>query len=410
MTGAALAKGRRHGAGVAPPVDGPSGRQSALDVARTTMLAIEAASPDDLLDRAGLPGGPAAWRARVAAARDAPSLRPELADLEASLADDALHADFPRRPKLVRGAWAATDCDQGRDADAARVAPRRARLDWLPPTPSSLALRVLALDAALAYDPDGDAKALAPLRVAGTRYRCVTRPGPANPHRPAPYPGGPHAAPPPRLPGTAVAPSFVPDAGAPITGGGRVAPPIALPKFSASVMAAGVRPFSLDAAALSAAVAIACDSDAASGGRQVGPRVLRERRGGGREEDGSVPPGPPAAGGGSTRGGGKGMSAADARAVRAAARGGGVPLAKAAAATGRGGRRGRPTPSLEDEEDDESASEGSDADDDDDDASSDDASSSDDSDGRRGRRGGSHRAKKGADYAPNFDDDDLEDD
>jgi hypothetical protein len=104
-----------------------------------------------------------------------------LGDLEASILPEYVHSGFPLEPLLVRGAWISigaevatalpgstiadvmlpmspdpktgappkAETQDGRDALAKRVP-----LSWLPETPASMALRVLALDTALRYRRD----------------------------------------------------------------------------------------------------------------------------------------------------------------------------------------------------------------------------------------------------------------
>ena len=103
-----------------------------------------------------------------------------LGDLEASIVPEYVHSGFPLEPLLVRGAWISIGAEvatalpgstiadvmlpmspdpksgapkpetqDGRDALAKRVP-----LSWLPETPASMALRVLALDTALRYRSD----------------------------------------------------------------------------------------------------------------------------------------------------------------------------------------------------------------------------------------------------------------
>lgn len=130
-----------------------------------------------------------------------------LGDLEASIVPEYVHSGFPLEPLLVRGAWISIgaevatalpgstiadvmlpmspdpktgapklDTQDGRDALAKRVP-----LSWLPETPASMALRVLALDTAIRYRNDDCGRdtmtefqfSLRPCRLRGSKNGLV---------------------------------------------------------------------------------------------------------------------------------------------------------------------------------------------------------------------------------------------
>jgi len=132
-----------------------------------------------------------AFLARVPGAQSLVELRALLGDLEGGIKQACIHSDFKRDPLLVKGAWipvgseVATAAPGSSFADqmlspgakgsiASGTAPNRdaGRLAWLPLTTSSIALRLMSLDASIIYRNDTCGRQVMP------GYRATQRPFP----------------------------------------------------------------------------------------------------------------------------------------------------------------------------------------------------------------------------------------